>query len=55
MDFATEATVTSSDPKCRALTLNLGPVTVDALVARGTPRAPTMEARFRWDSRRRAT
>ena len=32
-DFATDATVTPSDPQCRALTIDLGPITLDALAA----------------------
>jgi hypothetical protein len=32
-DFATEVTVTPSDPQCQVLAINLGPITIDALVA----------------------
>jgi len=32
-DFATDATVTPSDPQCRALAIDLGPITLDALAA----------------------
>jgi hypothetical protein len=32
-DFATEVTVAPSDPQCQVLAINLGPITIDALVA----------------------
>jgi hypothetical protein len=32
-DFATTVTVTKSDPSCQLLAINLGPITIDALVA----------------------
>jgi hypothetical protein len=43
-DFATEATVTSSGQQCRVVTINLGPITVDALVARVDVPAASVEA-----------
>ncbi len=43
-DFATDVTVTPSDPQCRALTINLGPITVDALVASVDVPAASVEA-----------
>ncbi|HXG97684.1 MAG TPA: hypothetical protein VNJ06_11310 [Gemmatimonadales bacterium] len=32
-DFATEVAVTPSDPQCQVLSINLGPITIDALAA----------------------
>lgn len=32
-DFATTATVTTTDPQCQVVSINLGPITIDALVA----------------------
>ena len=43
-DFATDVTVTPSEPQCRALTINLGPITVDALVASVDVPAASVEA-----------
>jgi hypothetical protein len=43
-DFATDVTVTPSDPQCQALNINLGPVTLDALVASVDVPAASVEA-----------
>ena len=43
-DFSTEVAVAPSDPQCQVLAINLGPITIDALVASVDVPAASVEA-----------